>query len=594
MSEENPPIIAEIEGKTTPFGFKIHLFDKIPRKAFLKATHGNDSFILSATKLWNDEKGEFAECEIVGQPPLTPFPLDSKIYRANSSEIQKALGMETSEDKALEIGEVFGIPGLKATPNVEKLGRVFITGKSGSGKSYTVGVLIEELLKKRIPLVIIDRHGEYSSLKILDEKNIPETETYFTKNDPDKSYRRNIIEFANMAYNPQADLDLKYLAAIELKELILPGHCITMNLKGEDIPIQEKYVTQFLSRIYKASTISAIPPHFIFLDEAHLFAGKKSTDLVETIKLIAQEGRKFGCNLVVITQKPQALDTTIRAQAGTWIIHKLTDVNDIRITTSSAEGLNSRDEDEIQNLMPGEGIITGDITPFCPIQVQVRRRYTVHGGAGINILDLIGEDEELERSNLIEQFREKYTEEILDDASSEILKGIQLTTTELYNRIDALRHKNLELQEELKKFKDIASQGADVSGLSQKSSSIASKLTKEIDSVLNELELDSSAALNSSLPKPEEMYDEKMLDTMGERDDLKIELEQKTKLLDQLKGKMESLMEKVQIFELETSGIKVENESLKDKLKKEQKRADDAVLLAERAVSAMKGKRKRR
>ncbi|MHA1518713.1 MAG: helicase HerA domain-containing protein [Promethearchaeota archaeon] len=520
--------------------------------------------------------------------------MDSKIYRADSSEIQKALGMVTSEDKALEIGEIFGIPGLKATPNVEKLGRVFITGKSGSGKSYTVGVLIEELMKKRIPLVIIDRHGEYSSLKILDEKYIPETETYFTKSDPENSYRRNIIEFANMAFNPQADLDLKYLAAIELKELILPGHCITVNLKGEDIPIQENIVTQLLARIYKASTISAIPPHFIFLDEAHLFAGKKSTDLVETIKMIAQEGRKFGCNLVVITQKPQALDTTIRAQAGTWIIHKLTDVNDIRITTSSAEGLNSRDEDEIQNLMPGEAIITGDITPFCPIQVQIRRRYTVHGGAGINILDLIGDDEELHRSNLIGQFREKYTAEILDDASTEILRGVQLTTTELYNRIDALRLKNLELQEELKRIKGSPSDGLSNSKLKQKASSIASKLTQDIDSVLNELELDSSAVLKSSLPKPEEMYDEKMLDTMGERDDLKIELKQKTEMLDKFKVKMEGLIEKIQTFELETSGIKVENETLKGKLKKEQKRADDAVLLAERAVKAMKSKGKRR
>ncbi|TFH28673.1 MAG: DUF87 domain-containing protein, partial [Promethearchaeota archaeon] len=227
MSEENPTIIAEIDGKTTPFGFKIHLFDSIHRKAFLSASHGDDSYILTTTKLWNDEKGEFAECQIVGQPPLTTFPLESKISKATSAEIRRALGMETPEDSALEIGDIFGIPGLKATPNVEKLGRVFITGKSGSGKSYTVGVLIEELLKKRIPLIIIDRHGEYSSLKVLDENNIPETETYFTKSDPESSYRRNIIEFANMSINPQADLDLKYLAAIDLKELILPGHCIT-------------------------------------------------------------------------------------------------------------------------------------------------------------------------------------------------------------------------------------------------------------------------------------------------------------------------------------------------------------------------------
>ena len=75
---------------------------------------------------------------------------------------------------------------------------------------------------------------------------------------------------------------------------------------------------------------------------------------------------------------------------------------------------------------------------------------------------------------------------------------------------------------------------------------------------------------------------------------LKLELAHKTKLLDQFKTKMENLIEKIQTFELETSGIKVENESLKDKLAKEQKRADDGVQLAERAVSAMKNKGKKR
>ena len=86
---------------------------------------------------------------------------------------------------------------------------------------------------------------------------------------------------------------------------------------------------------------------------------------------------------MVMTQKPQALDTTIRAQAGTWIIHKLTDINDVKITIGSAEGLSADSDEEIQSLNPGEAIIVGDLAQLAPLRVKVRKRYTVHGGAGI-------------------------------------------------------------------------------------------------------------------------------------------------------------------------------------------------------------------
>lgn len=601
MNQPTDEIIGQIEGSTTPFGFKIKLNKSIPRKSFIAVKHGPETFVLSIIHLWNNDKGYFGECKIIGNPPLTPFPIDSKIRLATLDEIQKAIGLETSEEKGANLGDVFGITGLRALINVEKLGRVFITGKSGSGKSYTAGVLLEELLKKGISLILIDRHGEYSTLKLLDRDNIPDSETFFDKNDPEYSFRKHIIEFAETKYNPQADLPLKYLPVIQMKELILPGQCVSINLKGVDIPIQNNLIDQFLARLYKASTMREIPPVFVFLDEAHLFAGKKSSKTLETVKLIAQEGRKFGCNLVVITQKPQALDTTVRAQAGTWFIHKLTDVNDIRITTTSAEGLDSHDEDEIQNLMPGEAIITGDITPFCPIQIKIRKRYTIHGGAGINVLQELGEESKITRSDLIAKIRDKYTEESLEQSTTDIFQKVQLSTTELYNRIDDLRQENYELKQKIQNLQNLQTQLTQKSGTSGSASNPVNnelpetiKIASEIDQVLNEIEKDVVTSGSADIPKPEQMYDKKMTELMAERDDLKSEIVEKTKILDKLKPKLDKMMEQIQTFELEISGLKVENQDLKDKLKTEQKRADDAVKLAERAVQTMKKKGKYR
>ncbi|MGM0683748.1 MAG: helicase HerA domain-containing protein, partial [Halobacteriota archaeon] len=44
-------------------------------------------------------------------------------------------------------------------------GRSFITGKSGSGKSNTASVVIENLLDNGFPVMIVDTDGEYYGLK---------------------------------------------------------------------------------------------------------------------------------------------------------------------------------------------------------------------------------------------------------------------------------------------------------------------------------------------------------------------------------------------------------------------------------------------
>ncbi|MHA1257800.1 MAG: hypothetical protein ACTSPS_19630, partial [Promethearchaeota archaeon] len=104
----------------------------------------------------------------------------------------------------------------------------------------------------------------------------------------------------------------------------------------------------------------------------HLFAGKKQTETCEVVKLFAQEGRKFGANIVIGTQRPQLLDTTIRAQAGTWVVHNLSDVRDIGITISSAEDLSKENKDDISGLEKGEAIICGEAvkkqSEYCKIE----------------------------------------------------------------------------------------------------------------------------------------------------------------------------------------------------------------------------------
>jgi len=592
MHDVEIPIIAKIEHKTTPFGFSVQLFESIHRNSYLATIHENKTFVLNIQQIWNDQHGMHAKLKVIGDIPLSPFPLDAKISLATPQEIIDVLGLEENPEKAINLGNILHTA-IQATPNVEKLGRVFITGKSGSGKSYTVGVIIEELMKKQIPVVIIDRHGEYASLKILNKQTIPEEELFFNKNDPTLSYAQNIIEFGDPKVNPGVDLDLQYLIAAKLEDLIATGNCIILNLSGLEIPKQEILVNRFCYRLYKASVERRIPPHFLFIDEAHLFAGKKKSDIVETLKLSAQEGRKFGHNLVVITQKPQLLDTTIRAQAGTWIVHKLTDLNDIKITVNSAEGLGGDADDEIQNLAQGEAIITGDIAPSSPLRVQIRHRYTVHGGAGYNVLDFIQDGQSLPKAELVEKLRAQLKPEVLAEAGQSLMDDQKLSPSELFLRIENLRGENQTLMQQIADLK--ASLNIKQEELNGNTVIVSTPIPKpepfpfpapaQNNNPSDDFLANLPPTTTPTIPKPEEMYDEKMLETMEERDDLKIQLEETVITRD------EKVLE-LQMLQLDVSGIQVENESLKSKLKKETQRADDAVALAERAVATMKKKRR--
>ena len=114
-----------------------------------------------------------ARAEVIGyrdergllQTPRTPFEIGQPVYKAEESLVRKVLGLYADEKAGAYIGLLKGhdIPVyLSIDTLVQK--HVCILAKTGAGKSYACGVLIEELLKKKIPVVIIDTHGEYPSL----------------------------------------------------------------------------------------------------------------------------------------------------------------------------------------------------------------------------------------------------------------------------------------------------------------------------------------------------------------------------------------------------------------------------------------------
>jgi len=100
------------------------------------------------------------------QAPKAPFKAGSAVTRADDDLISKVIGIKQKEKSGAYIGLLNGhdLPiHLDINEMVQK--HVSILAKTGGGKSYMVGVLVEELLKHKVTVMVIDPHGEYNSLK---------------------------------------------------------------------------------------------------------------------------------------------------------------------------------------------------------------------------------------------------------------------------------------------------------------------------------------------------------------------------------------------------------------------------------------------
>ena len=113
------------------------------------------------------------------QSPKSPFNSGTAIMRANEDLIRHVLGLSASKENGAYLGLLKG-HNLQVFLNIDALVQkhICILAKTGGGKSYACGVLVEELLKHKIPLIIIDTHGEYHSLtksnkNRKDKKNMP-------------------------------------------------------------------------------------------------------------------------------------------------------------------------------------------------------------------------------------------------------------------------------------------------------------------------------------------------------------------------------------------------------------------------------------
>ncbi len=223
-------LLGNIIGKSGTNEFYFLVKGNAKKFMYVKALHKEGYNVLAQIVEVEKEKEETkAKCNVLGYRDetsvlrnlRTPLEPGLEIFYAEDEFVKKILDLELN-NKGAYIGVLEDRENIKVYLDLNKLitKHVSIIAKSGSGKSFCSSVLLEEILEKKIPIVVIDPHGEYSSLKYPTDKK-DQLKKFGIES---KGYYKQIQEYSpDVEKNPESKplkLNAKGLTGNELMHLL--------------------------------------------------------------------------------------------------------------------------------------------------------------------------------------------------------------------------------------------------------------------------------------------------------------------------------------------------------------------------------------
>jgi len=241
---------------------------------------------------------------------------------------------------------------------------ITILGRKGTGKSTTLAVLAEELLKQHVPIVLVDPQGEHVSLAQQFDIIVAGRAAHaLVSLDPEKA--GTLAEFS-LTHNVPVVLSLPRYTAKERFTLL---RCYFERLWTLEEDLRK--------------------PYFVFLEEAHTYLPQVGTTLVFGILSdIFLLGRKYGLGTIVATQRSQKIHKDTISQSEIYLLHKAAHPRDIEVYEELIP-LPARDvRAMISRLRKGSAIavyedetLPDDVPSDLVVQVQIRNQETTHIGS---------------------------------------------------------------------------------------------------------------------------------------------------------------------------------------------------------------------
>ena len=380
--------------------------------------------------------GEFSEKTHKLFPSRVPISMNAQIKRSPDGAVSKVLSYQ--EDDGIYIGDIITSANNKdpffISPQFLER-HVLCVASTGAGKSYSIGVLLEEILLKfeQASVLLFDVHNEYwglaqensgietsnleqegyfprefSSRILLFEKgslglgkkfDLPKIRRLLDLSSAQENALMNIItgledlqvieeniENADIHTGTRENLKSKIKALnslnlfsneLDISSIIKPGQISIVRLdQYTDEKKREIMVNELLHQVFKHKIKGKIPKDqeiIVILEEAHRFAHKS-----EILVQIAREGRKFGIYEILVSQRPGDLPDNIIANMNTLVALRIKsekDTTKIRLM----EGIDSDTVSILPHLVKGEALIVGlQGNLSIPIRIRIRPRLTKH------------------------------------------------------------------------------------------------------------------------------------------------------------------------------------------------------------------------
>lgn len=364
------------------------------------------------------------------------------VYEIPAGRIPELLNMPTDKQKGLFLGHIES-GGEKVDfllPNIAVARHMAILGKTGVGKSYAAGVFMEELHKKKIPILSFDVLGDTEqATKELNGNHVVAGSNHFKipysilglneflsfipNTTPDQ---RDLIGAAyGSIFDEALDLldqgkpiDISYGKL--LTKIAEIGNKINSNatdnavnrtgvalgrtrLLTQDIvkwpnllsqsPITNIYVghldqnqrnlvvgaaARILQRLRRRDRI---PPFVLVIDEAHLFlpGGTSPPPSTMVLRELVRTARHDHVGIVLLSQSPSSMDRQILLTCNTRILFAL-DPEDLRVVAGQIGDLPEASIQRIPRMARGTAVLTAGIDILRhPVIVHIREReFTTH------------------------------------------------------------------------------------------------------------------------------------------------------------------------------------------------------------------------
>ncbi len=311
----------------------------------------------------------------------------AEVFIADEGEIVRTLGLTDDEKEGLYIGETISGTKTKIIIKREAIQRhMFICGTTGSGKSYAMGVVAEELISHGLPIVFIDTQDEYSNFVKAVGGQVVEPGKDFTVRISSLTEGELLDLFPDsMKKSPlQCDIALKAFGDLQtalhngniekftLQQVfdgiqdaasslcakegdvlrvtdsvtrrmgILSQHkvfgqgiekahwptlmspCLSINCKRLTSIQLQSVATAVLRELQNYRLKGHIPPYVVVIDEAHLFVPQgHESSCKQIIAEGVRIGRHHGICMILLTQSPVDIDKSIIRQCNTRLVFAL-------------------------------------------------------------------------------------------------------------------------------------------------------------------------------------------------------------------------------------------------------------------------------